>query len=76
MRAGDLLRQAKDALSHGLWLPWLRENCPAISVRVAQRYMRLAEKREEIDAIRNASPETHLGINEALALLGALLASR
>ncbi len=49
LKAGALLLEAKAGLPHGEWLPWLGENCPDISERTAQRYMRLAENRGELE---------------------------
>lgn len=40
-RAGTLLLQAKAALDHGAWLPWLSDHCQ-LSARQAQRYIRAA----------------------------------
>jgi Protein of unknown function (DUF3102) len=40
--AGQLLIEARDALPHGGWLSWLKENVP-FSERTAQNYMRLAK---------------------------------
>lgn len=68
-RAGVGLIQAKRDLAHGAWLPWLAENCPSISRQTAQRYMRIADRWDEIEAARNASRETHLPLRQALALL-------
>lgn len=42
--AGNLLIEAKDALPHGGWLPWLRE--VGITPRTAQGYMQLARMPE------------------------------
>lgn len=41
IEAGHLLIEAKAALSHGQWLPWLRDQV-GLSERSAQGYMRLA----------------------------------
>jgi ParB family chromosome partitioning protein len=41
--AGEKLLRAKSACGHGRWLPWLKEHCPKIPERTAQRYMRLAK---------------------------------
>ncbi len=49
-KAGGLLLEAKAGLPHGEWLPWLGKNCPDISERTVQRYMRLAENRGELEA--------------------------
>jgi hypothetical protein len=50
LKAGQLLMEAKSGLAHGEWLPWLQTNCPDISERTAQRYMRLAENGDELEA--------------------------
>jgi phage N-6-adenine-methyltransferase len=54
---GELLLQAKDALEHGQWLPWLAANT-TIGVRQAQNYMRVAKHREALAA--NAKSSAHL----------------
>jgi hypothetical protein len=48
MAVGDMLAQAKAKLSHGEWLPWLKDNC-LLSERTAQRYMAAAERRKELE---------------------------
>jgi N6-adenosine-specific RNA methylase IME4 len=57
MAAGALLIEAKAQLSHGQWLPWLRDYC-RVPERTAQLYMRLAEHEFEIrnvaDSVRGA----------------------
>ncbi len=50
LKAGTLLLEAKAGLPHGEWLPWLGKNCPDISERTAQRYMRLAENLDDLGA--------------------------
>lgn len=54
LEAGDLLLLAKSQVAHGQWLPWLQKNCPDISERTAQNYMKVAkglpiEKRNAAD---------------------------
>jgi Holliday junction resolvase RusA-like endonuclease len=49
MAAGNLLIEAKAQLKHGQWLPWLEVHC-AMSERTAQLYMRLAQRRPELEA--------------------------
>lgn len=39
---GNELIAVKEALRRGQWLSWLKDNCPDISERTAQEYMRLA----------------------------------
>ena len=43
LRAGGLLKYAKEHLPHGAFLPWVRANC-TFSVRLAQCYMRLVRE--------------------------------
>jgi hypothetical protein len=49
MAAGNLLIEAKAQVPHGQWLPWLKANC-SIPERTAQLYMRLAQRRPELEA--------------------------
>jgi hypothetical protein len=67
--AGLLLIEAKELVEHGEWLPWLQANCPHISPRQAQTYMRLARHRDRLDAVKNAAT-AHLTIAAAEALVG------
>lgn len=53
--AGKLLLEAKAAISHGQWLPWLEENI-WVPPRQAQRYMQVAQGRPL--PIRAISPKT------------------
>jgi hypothetical protein len=65
--AGELLIEAKAQLSHGRWLPWLKDHC-TISERSAQLYMRVAKSRTEVEEqMRNGVAD--LSLNEAAALL-------
>jgi hypothetical protein len=57
--AGQRLLEAKDALQHGQWLPWL-DNL-GIPARTAQAYMKLAQ----LDPA-NAQRVAHLGLSQAL----------
>jgi hypothetical protein len=61
-RAGELLLQVKATLTHGQWLPWLREHCE-VSPRAAQGYIRLART-------PNAQRVSHLSLRGALQALG------
>ena len=47
IKCGALLAEAKSGLSHGQWLPWLKENCE-LSERTTQAYMRLARRYDEL----------------------------
>ena len=60
---GKRLNEAKRQLSHGEWLPWLREKVD-ISERSAQDLMRLAREYSKSAEIAD------LGASKALALLG------
>ena len=65
-RAGALLIQAKAAVGHGEWLPWLAENCK-FSARQAQRYILLADNWTAIAAKYDAA--SYLPMREALRLI-------
>jgi len=67
IQAGTLLLEAKAEISHGQWLPWLRDQC-TLSERTAQLYMRTAKNRTTIEEhIRTADAD--LSLNEVTALL-------
>ena len=59
--------EAKAAVRHGKWLPWLKEHC-GLSERTAQRYMKLARRKAEITKSVTLSD---LSITEALSLIEA-----
>lgn len=63
---GDDLREVKERLNHGEWLPWLKENFSK-DERTARRYMQLAEipKRTRMSVLTDAK-----SINEAFRMLG------
>ena len=63
LEIGKRLNEAKRQLSHGEWLPWLREKVD-ISERSAQDLMRLAREYSKSAEIAD------LGASKALALLG------
>lgn len=63
IRAGEALIEAKAAVTHGAWLPWLAENFPA-SRDTAANYMRLAENVERVPHLAAAG-----SMREALALV-------
>lgn len=66
---GKRLNEAKAQLSHGEWLPWLREKVD-ISERSAQVFMRLAREYSESAEIAD------LGASKALALLALPVSER
>ncbi|WP_061232527.1 DUF3102 domain-containing protein [Leptospira noguchii] len=55
IEAGEILTKKKDELEHGEFIPWVENNLN-FKIRTAQRYMRIYEKRDQI----NASMLTHL----------------
>ena len=63
IEAGDCLIEAKGLVPHGQWLPWLREHC-GLSVRHAQRLMRLAKHRGMFNP--KSDPGSHLSAKAAL----------
>lgn len=69
MRAGDLLIEAKAAIPHGHWLPWLADNCGELSERTVQLYIKLAKNRATIEKeMANPQSIADLTLNEAAAL--------
>jgi hypothetical protein len=64
--AGELLAAAKAQVGHGRWLGWLGEHC-RVSARMAQRYMRVAERWTEL--ISKNDTVTHLTLRDGLRLL-------
>jgi hypothetical protein len=70
MACGDLLLQAKAALGHGRFLPWLKES--GVPERAAQRYTRLAKHRDRLEA--KSVSVSDLSVTEALRLLAKPLA--
>jgi Protein of unknown function (DUF3102) len=66
IRCGELLTEAKAKLQHGQWLPWLRSNC-SIPERTAQLYMRLAERRADLEG--KSARLADMTIEQAVKLL-------
>ena len=65
VRCGELLLEAKRAVGHGRWLPWLAENT-GIGARQAQNYMRVAQHR---DVVLAANTQSTAHLSAAVALL-------
>ena len=63
---GQLLAKAKDDCGHGNWLKWLRENCPDITEKTAQNWMRLANTKHVADLVNAA------GLRQAYILAGII----
>ena len=66
MLCGDALTEAKTAVPHGEWAGWLESNT-AVSVRSAQRYMKLANSGVELEAKNDT--RVALSIRDAVKLL-------
>ena len=64
-RCGELLVEAKAQCEHGQWINWLEENFDG-TARSAQGYMKVAGRREEIEA--HVKRVSHLPLREALRL--------
>jgi DUF3102 family protein len=65
---GRTLCQAKEKVGHGKWEKWLNDNCRDISVRTAQRYMKLADSPEVRTAMGKNDTVSVLSLRAALAL--------
>lgn len=63
---GRRLIEAKEQLSHGEWLPWLRDEVQ-FSEDTAQRFMRIAK--EYGNSLSNTAPVRYLGVSKALQIL-------
>ena len=78
LKAGTLLLEAKVGLPHGEWLPWLGQNCPDISERTAQNYMRLARQLPKLEP-EKAQRVADLSYRDAIRVvsqdIGAVAAS-
>ena len=64
-KAGQYLNAIKDLIPHGEWLPWLKQNCPEIKERVAQRYMVAAKN------VRGSDLEHFTGVRQYEIATGA-----
>jgi DUF3102 family protein len=71
LKAGKLLKIAKDANKHGEWATWLNLRCPEISERIASSYMRLAANEEKIKTAAQANRKrvSDLSIRETQRLI-------
>ena len=66
MEAGERLLEAKAAVPHGTWAQWLKTNCPELSARTAQLYMRLAKNAERL---KNRNDVAETSVRRAIAYL-------
>ena len=69
-RCGEKLCQAKAALGHGQWLPWLEGNC-RVKKSQAAKYMSLAKEMPELLAANFQSTGNLPSLEHAAALLSA-----
>ena len=65
---GRTLSQVKERVGHGKWEKWLNDNCRDISVRTAQRYMKLADSPEVRAALGKNDTVSVLSLRAALVL--------
>jgi Protein of unknown function (DUF3102) len=64
---GRLLKEVKGRSGHGGWLPWLKEHCPEIPERTAQRYMLMATHADLIQT--KSATVADLTVREACKLI-------
>jgi ParB family chromosome partitioning protein len=72
IRCGLLLIEAKSKMTHGQWLPWLKNHCPeSLPKRTASHYMRLARNAPALRADAEAKGQrvANMGVREAMRLL-------
>lgn len=68
IRIGELLADIKCGMKHGQWLPWIQEHLP-FDRMTAFRYMRLHERRRQIEEVIKCN--TKLQLTDAYKLLAA-----
>jgi hypothetical protein len=66
---GNKLHMATDKAGRGNWLPWLKEKCPEIPERTAQRYMNLADKADVLAKKMKSATMADLTLKMALDLV-------
>ena len=45
LQTGQLLNEVKPMIGHGNWEKWVNENCKGVSIRTAQKWMKLAARK-------------------------------
>jgi hypothetical protein len=72
MSLGDYLKEKKDRLGYGKFLPWVETDCE-VDIRTVQRYMKAAENRVVIEKyiadVSKYDTVSHLTLRGALALV-------
>ncbi len=69
LKAGRCLIEAKAAVNHGGWLPWLEAHT-AVSPRMAQHYMRIARGMAKLPE-EKAKSVSHLSLRDAIGALAS-----
>lgn len=70
-QAGLLLLEAKAALKHGEWLPWLQQNI-FVSARQVQRYMQVAQGRAlPLRSLVKSDKVSHLEVDAPRSFAGS-----
>ena len=69
--AGQALIEAKDALPHGKFTPWVEQNCRC-SLRWAQEAMRVVRHWPDIEQLSKAQDSALLTFDDALKLIDTL----
>jgi hypothetical protein len=66
IECGKALIDAKAKVGHGGWLKWMAVNCPDVSTRTAQAYMRISRG---VPLLPKSAADAHLTQRGALAIL-------
>jgi predicted DNA-binding transcriptional regulator AlpA len=76
VKVGEQLLYCKSKVAHGNWVTWVKTHCPQISKSTVERWMKLAENKDKIEAeiktrISKNSTVTFLSLREALKIANA-----
>jgi Protein of unknown function (DUF3102) len=71
IKAGEALRQAKEAVGHGGWAAWRQQNLAQIPQTTASLYMRLAEHKDKFKETRISNSVADLKSQGKLSLRAA-----
>jgi DUF3102 family protein len=72
IKAGDLLKLAKETVGHGEWSKWRQQNLPQIPQTTASLYMRLAENKERFKETKISNSVADLKAQGKLSLRAAM----
>lgn len=69
IKCGQVLNKAKDLTEHGMFMHWVKTNCPRIAHQTANRYMKLAGN-PNYSHVSNSgdTPQPALGLRQAYLL--------